>query len=146
MTAEPSPVAVLFVPERDAPGTETPLVEALEDLGLTVQVKAVPVRRSLELLILITLPLHAFLGGLGGKLADDAYRKLREAIGRTQARPVAVQDRDTGIRAHLTPDLDDEAYRQLAALDLRLVRGALRYDTDSRSWRLVEEAAGAEGD
>ncbi|MBC9711574.1 hypothetical protein H9Y04_03180 [Streptomyces sp. TRM66268-LWL] len=145
MTAEPPHRAALFIPEQDAPGTEQPLVEALQGLGLTVQVKAVPVQRSLELLILITLPLHAFLGSLGGKLADDAYRKLKDAIRRTASRPVAVQDTETGVRAHLTPDLGDEAYRQLAALDLNLIRGTLRYDTEARSWRLAEEAEGAEG-
>ncbi|NGO77943.1 hypothetical protein G6045_20090 [Streptomyces sp. YC504] len=143
MTPQPPLQADLFVPEQDAPGIETPLVDALTDLGLTVRVRAVPVRRSLELLILVTLPLHAFLGSLGGKLAEDAYRKLKDAILRTPApRPVALQDTDTGVRVLLTRDLDDEAYRQLQALDLTLVRGTLRYDAAGRAWRLAEDAAG----
>ncbi|MFI6494845.1 hypothetical protein [Streptomyces sp. NPDC050564] len=141
MTAQPPPQADVLVPEQDAPGTEAALVETLTALGLTVRVKAVPVRRSLELLILVTLPLHAFLGGLGSRLADDVYRKLREAVRRTPApRPVALQDTDTGVRVLLTRDLDAQAYHQLQALDLTLVRGTLRYDTVERSWRLAEDA------
>ncbi|WP_199552323.1 hypothetical protein [Streptomyces sp. N35] len=143
MPPHPPPPPPRFAPDQHAPGTETALVEALTDLGLTVRVKAVPVRRSLELLILVTLPLHAFLGSLGGKLAEDAYRKFKEAVRRTPApRPVALQDTDTGVRVLLTRDLDDEAYRQLRALDLTLVRGTLRYDTAGRAWRLIEDAAG----
>ncbi|WP_327353228.1 hypothetical protein [Streptomyces sp. NBC_01304] len=149
MTEELPPHADVFVDEKDTSGTEVPLVGALSGLGLTTRVKAVPVRRGpeqLEWLILATLPLQAFLGGLGSKLADDAYRKLRDAVRRTPPaptpRPVVIEDRDTGVRVLLTPDLDEAAYRQLREIDLALVRGTIRYDTVARAWRLVEDAEG----
>ncbi|WP_369249386.1 hypothetical protein [Streptomyces sp. R41] len=140
----------LYVDANEPPGSETPLVEAFVALGAQVRVRVWPTRRGpdeLHWLFLVALPLQSFLGGFGGRLADDAYRRLKSALHRTpldQApeapRPVVLQDTATGTRIVLGPEVDDEAYRKLRALDLaRFRHGTLRYDATEARWCSVSD-------
>jgi hypothetical protein len=148
---------------------EEGLVAALQRCGVVTEVGQVPVRRTAELLawaVLITLPLQAFLSGLGDKASDDAYAGLTAAIRRilrrtrqpapppspadslaatpdaTPARVMILQDPGTGLRIVLEADLPDEAYHQLLALDLTEFRfGPLHYDAARHRWRSEQDEA-----
>jgi hypothetical protein len=154
---EPAPPADdfvdLYVDAKEPRGSETPLVEAFATLGIHVRVRVLPTRRGpdeLHWLFLVALPLQSFLGGFGGRLAEDAYRRLTSALHRTSPdpapappRPVVLQDTATGVRIVLGPDVDDEAYRQLRALDLaRFRHGTLRYDATEACWRSGSDTTG----
>lgn len=143
------PLAVdVFVDEKAPAAQETPLVDALITFGCTVRVRAVPAQRVAEQfawVVLIALPLHAFLSGLGGKFAEDAHRKLREAVAKAlrrepeqpaeRVRPVVLQDAATGLQVVLGPQVDEDAYRKLLALDLTQYRyGPVRYDATEARW------------
>jgi hypothetical protein len=94
--------------------------------------KVVPARRGfgeLPWLVLISLPLHAFLTSVGSKLAEAAYQGLKHAVGRLlgrdrvlpaaeQPRPLVLQDTASGLQVILEVDLPDAAYQQLVTLDL----------------------------
>jgi len=127
-------------------GAETPLVEAFSAPGVRVRVRVWPTRRgadTLNWLFLVALPLQSFLGAFGGKLAEDAHRKLRgivrpahgEADRAPAGRPVVLQDTATGIRIVLGPEVDGAAYRKLRTLDLAQFRyDTLRYETAEARW------------
>jgi hypothetical protein len=153
---DPTPTADVLVDERLPPGTEDALVAALSALDLRVRVRAVPVQRDggLTFLVLVALPLQAFLSAAGAKAAEDAYRRLKEAIRRltardrttpAAARPLVLQDPATGLRIVLDADLPEPALDQLRGLDLTAFRGGpLHYDRHQNRWRSVaDEAAGA---
>ncbi|WP_409469479.1 hypothetical protein [Streptomyces sp. HC307] len=150
-TAQPPYPADLFVDEKTPAGHEAPLVEALTSLGFAVRARAVPTRRPVEQLawiMLIALPLQAFLSALGSKLAEDTHQFLRNAIAKVGRRdsgtsepsaetvgPVVLQDPATGLQIILGPHLDEEAYRKLRALDLsQYTHGPVRYDTAEGRW------------
>ena len=89
-------------------------------------------------LVLATLPLHAFLSGLGSAAAQDVAKELKYLVGRVASakRPSAssqqvlvLQDAATRLQVVLEADLPAEAYQALVALDLWAVPpgpGALR--------------------
>ncbi|PAZ16155.1 hypothetical protein CLM62_09625 [Streptomyces sp. SA15] len=139
---------------------ERPLTDALTALGFATSVRELPPRRTTEpltWLILIALPLQAFLGMLGQKTAESAYRRLQEAVrglhlrssGTAAAleppeppRPVVLEDPASGLRIVLEHDLPEEGYRQLLALDLTRYRlGPLHYDRAQGRWRSVLDEA-----
>ncbi|MER5219021.1 hypothetical protein [Streptomyces flaveus] len=149
--AQPPYSADLFVDENTPAGHETPLVEALTSLGFAVRARAVPTRRPIEQLawiMLIALPLQAFLSALGSKAAEDTHRVLRDAIAKVARREsgtsdpspdragtVVLQDPATGLQIILGPHLDEDAYRKLRALDLsQYTHGPVRYDTVEGRW------------
>jgi hypothetical protein len=93
---------------------------------------------QLQWLVLATLPLHAFLSGLGSAAAEDAATGLKRLVGqavgdhRKKASPgqvLVLQDAETRLQVVLEADLPGEAYQALIALDLTAFRqgpGALR--------------------
>jgi hypothetical protein len=142
--------AEVFLDERIPLEQERGLVDALAAFGVRAQAKVVPPRRGLgELhwLILVSLPLQAFLSSLSGKLAEDAYHGLKHAVSRLlsrdqeqpaadQPRPLVLQDTASGLQVVLEADLPDDAYQQLVGLDLtRFQLGPLHYDRQRRRWR-----------
>ncbi|WP_369034848.1 MULTISPECIES: hypothetical protein [Streptomyces] len=152
-TAEETPPAAdVYIGAREAPGTESDVVAALAALGFTVRVKVWPVRRAvaeLHWLLLVALPLHSFLGGLGSRLSDDLYRKLKETVRRRpepasaaeEPRLIVLQDTDTGVRLLLGPESDAAALAGLRDLDLtRFRHTTLRYDPDAARWAPVPGA------
>ncbi|WP_405662407.1 hypothetical protein [Streptomyces sp. RK9] len=140
--------------------------EALgQDLAATLDglgVRTARVRRAVDhrgvgdlpWLALVSLPLQAFLGGLGAEAVRDAYASfkdvVRRAAGRGAAgdggapRPLVLQDDRSGLSVVLEPDLPAEAYEQLLGLDLTKFRvGPLHYDRRLGRWRSeLDEAAG----
>jgi hypothetical protein len=120
--------------------------------------RAVPHRGPAELqwLVLASLPLQAFLSGLGGEAVKDGYRALKDLVGRLTrcgegstaprqaARPLVLHDARTGLQIVLEGDLPQSAYEQLGALDLtRFTVGPLHYDRARGRWRSeLDEAAG----
>jgi hypothetical protein len=57
--------------------------QALATLGTSGQIRVLPLRRGtsdLQWLIMVTLPLQAFLGSVGGKFGEDAYRGFQNII------------------------------------------------------------------
>ncbi|MGA4837799.1 hypothetical protein [Streptomyces sp. G45] len=155
-TSEPSraPHADVLLDSRVAPEQERDLSGALTALGLAVSVRVLPPRRVIEplsWLVLIALPLHAFLRTLGDKAGEDGYRRLSEALrgfrrpapAAAPPPPVVLQDPATGLRVVLDHDLPDEGYRQLLAVDLTQYRlGPLHYDRAQGRWRSeLDEAA-----
>jgi hypothetical protein len=131
------------------------LVDAFGQLGVTAHTRIVPPRRGvteLNWLVLVALPLQAFLGNVGTKFADDAYRGLKVLIGQfahgdrpvpAGQRPMVLRDDATGLELVLEPDLPDEGYRQLFGLDLSHFQvGPVRYDRHQRRWRSERDEAG----
>jgi hypothetical protein len=110
---------------------------------------------ELEWLVLASLPLQAFLKGLGDAAVKDAYTGLKGLVGRlhkgenatlsavTAPAPLVLSDIDSGLRIVFDADLPVEAYRQLRELDLSTFRiGPLHYDVARQRWRSeLDEAA-----
>jgi len=133
------------IPEED----REQFTEELSSLGFDVHASSAQLRRSssgeLTTIILIALPLQAFLAALGGKLADDAYsglkRVLRSLLDRHRAPPAAsgaivLQDARTGLLIRLDARLSDAAWNQLRELDLSAFRyGPISYDRANGRWR-----------
>ncbi|MFV8183671.1 MULTISPECIES: hypothetical protein [unclassified Streptomyces] len=137
---------------------ERELTAGFRELGAP----AVRVRRTLDhrgpaelqWLALVSLPLQAFLSGLGGEAVKDGYRALRDLVARlfrrgttapdAAPRPLVLQDERTGLRIVLEADLPQHAYEQLTALDLSgFTVGPLHYDLARGRWRSeLDEAAG----
>ncbi|MFE7076386.1 hypothetical protein ACFU96_40495 [Streptomyces sp. NPDC057620] len=152
--------ADLVVDHRVTCEQDQPLTDALVALGFSPSTRVLPPRRPIEplsWLILVALPLHAFLTTLGNKAAEGAYRQLHAAVANlrglsadsptatapTPTRPVVLQDPTTGLRIVLEPDLPEAAYQQLSSLDLSRYRlGPLHYDQTRGCWRSeLDEAA-----
>lgn len=143
--------------DASVPGEEErQLREALVGLGVTPDVRTMPTRRGaeqLQWLVLVALPLQAFLSGTGGKIAEDAHEALKRAVRtvlrrkRSAAEPPSVlvfQDPATGLQLILGADLSDDGYRQLFDLDLSQFRlGPVHYDHRQQRWRSeLDEAIG----
>lgn len=125
---------------------EVLVTDALAALGFSSRTRVLAPRRGpeqLQWLVLASLPLHAFLSGIGSKIAEDGYRGLQSAIRRTlrrpevpAPRPLVLQDSASGLQIVLDPDLPEDGYQQLIDLDLSRFRfGPVRYDRGERRWR-----------
>jgi hypothetical protein len=143
-------IAEIFFDEHIPAAQERGLVDALAALGVRTRVKVVPARRGLgELhwLVLVTVPLQAFLSSVGSKFAEGAYQSLKHAVRRLLgheqeqpaaevARPLVLQDIASELQVVLEADLPDAAYQQLVGLDLaKFQLGPLHYDRHQRRWR-----------
>ncbi|WP_369216954.1 hypothetical protein [Streptomyces flavofungini] len=134
------------------------LVAALAGLGAP----PVRVRRTLghrgaadvPWLVLASLPLQAFLSGLGAEAVKDAYAAFKGLVRKLarpaspddpgEARPLLLQDPVGGLSIVLEADLPAEAYERLVGLDLTAFStGPLHYDRAQGRWRsILDEAAG----
>ena len=151
--------ADILIDEEISPEQEDLLTGALAALGVSVQVRIMPRRRSADLpwLVLAALPLQAFLSSVGTDIADSAYERFQDAArtllrrkypGQAAARPMVLQDSASGLQIILDHDLPAEGYQQLLTLDLSPFRlGPLHYDRAQHRWRseLDEADAGAAG-
>ncbi|MET9265620.1 hypothetical protein [Amycolatopsis sp. NPDC004079] len=97
---------------------------------------------ELTWLMLASLPLQAFLTGLGGEVVKDLYAKAKKLApgakeGKSDPRPpLVLQDAKTELNVVLEADLPAEAIRALAGLDLAAYRnGPLHYDRHRKKWR-----------
>ncbi|GAA1895873.1 hypothetical protein GCM10009837_17310 [Streptomyces durmitorensis] len=162
MTDAPLPAELLL--DRDvSDDLRRELVSALEGLGVhTARVRrAVDHRGAADIpwIMLASLPLQAFLSGLGAEAVKDSYTAFKDVVRRSSRaadpahgtdpagpapRPLVLQDRRTGLRVVLEPGLPGEAYEQLLGLDLaRFSEGPLHYDSAQGRWRSeLDEAAG----
>jgi hypothetical protein len=142
--------AEVFLDGQIPADQERTLVDALAALGVHAQAKIMPARRGLgELswLVLVSMPLQAFLTSVGSKLAEDAYQGFQRVVGRLLGRdqearatgvdrPLVLQDTASGLQVVLEADLPDAAYQQLVGLDLAQFQlGPLHYDRQQRRWR-----------
>jgi hypothetical protein len=126
---------------------EYDVAEAFATIDVAATTRLAPTQRTLngaEWLVLAMLPLQAFLSGLGSKLAEDAYRGLKDVVGRVlrrsspgrRERVLVLQDTATGLQVVLEPDLPTDAYRRLVELDLSAFRpGPVRYDRSRNAWQ-----------
>jgi hypothetical protein len=134
------------------------LMSIFGELGVTAHTRIVPPRRGvteLNWLVLVALPLQAFLGNVGSKFADDAYRGLKALVGQlvhgdrpapAGQRPMVLRDEATGLELVLEADLPDEGYRQLFGLDLSQFQvGPVHYDRHRRRWRSERDEAELDG-
>lgn len=136
---------------------EALISQALATLGASGRIRVMPLRRGasdLQWLILVTLPLQAFLGSIGGKFGEDAYRGFQNIIRRlfrpdqaapaAHSRPIVLKDAASGLQIVLDTELPTEGYQQLLALDLSQFRsGPVHYDRAARRWRSEIDEAGA---
>ena len=131
--------------------------QTLAEFGTDGRIRVLPLRRGtaeLQWLILVTLPLQAFLGSVGSKFGEDAYKGLQNAIRKLlrierqasePTRPIVLKDDATGLQIVLDPDLPSAGYQQLLTLNLPKFRfGPLRYDRAKGRWRSeIDEAEAA---
>jgi len=152
------PVDILFDAEPSAQQRAL-IIEALALLGTMGRIRVLTQRRGLDdlpWLILLTLPLQAFLTSIGSKLGEDAYkgfqsivRKLlhsEQAAQPVAGRPLVLRDGKSGLRIILDHDLPADGYEQLLTLNLSQFRlGPVHYDRAGRCWRSeIDEAEAAE--
>jgi hypothetical protein len=153
--ATPAPQGELLLDGAVTEDEEREIIALLAPLD--VRVRRQPVHRGAEQLAwlaLASLPLQAFLSGLGGEAVKDAYGGLKKLVVRLShhgpghlrakpAVPLVLADERTGLRIALDADLPAEAYRQLHELNLADYRtGPLHYDRAAHRWRSeLDEAA-----
>ncbi|HKR49453.1 MAG TPA: hypothetical protein VJT72_07710 [Pseudonocardiaceae bacterium] len=141
-------VAEVFVTTEVSAEEEQAIVGAFRDLDVAARTRMVPTRRGLEQLhwlVLATLPLHAFLSGLGSAAAQDVAQGLKRVVSRVvgakrvtapPAQVLVLQDAVTQLQIVLEADLPTEAYRALVALDLSAFgQGPVHYDRQGGRWR-----------
>jgi hypothetical protein len=145
--ATPAPEGELLLDGTVTEDEEREIIAVLAPLE--VRVRRRPVHRGadeLAWLALASLPLQAFLSGLGGEAVKDAYGGLKNLVVRLSNRtghhkaaptvPLVLADVRTGLRIALDADLPAEAYRQLHELDLAdYPTGPLHYDRAAHRWR-----------
>jgi hypothetical protein len=156
MSDSPPFTADMLVDAEVSAEQERLLVDGFARLGVAAMARVVPARRGvgdLSWLVLVSLPLQAFLTAVGSKLAEDAHHGLRDLVGRLISRnrpaagaqrPMVLRDAATGLQIVLEPDLPDDGYRQLVGLDLSQFRlGPVHYDRSLGRWRSeLDEASG----
>lgn len=127
---------------------EQKIVEAFRALGVAARTRMVPTRRGLDQLhwlALATLPLHAFLSGLGSAAAQDVAKGVKRMVGRvvgtkhktaSSEQVLVLQDAASRLQVVLEADLPVEAYQTLVGLDLSAFqRGPVHYDRQRGRWR-----------
>ncbi|MGH4008007.1 MAG: hypothetical protein ACRDTH_07585 [Pseudonocardiaceae bacterium] len=148
MSSFDSLVAEVLVTAEVSAEEEQAVVEVFRGLGVAVHTRMIPTRRGLEQLhwlVLATLPLHAFLSGLGSTAAQDVAKGLERLIGRvvgtkhktaSSEQVLVLQDAVTRLQVVLEADLPVEAYQELVALNLSAFRqGPVHYDRQRGRWR-----------
>ncbi|MEV0126016.1 hypothetical protein AB0I16_31480 [Streptomyces sp. NPDC050703] len=157
------PRAELILGQEVPDGLAEELVAALTGLGAPpARTRRAVDHRGVEdipWMVLVSLPLQAFLGGLGAEAVKDAYASFKGLVRKVarpassapgalgeahEARPLLLQDPVGGLSIVLEADLPAEAYERLAGLDLTAFSvGPLHYDRAQGRWRSVlDEAAG----
>jgi hypothetical protein len=145
--------ADLLIDAEVSPADADALAEALDDCGVAAAIKVVAPRRTaeqLQWLVLLAVPLQAFLSAAGEKAGQEAYARVRAAVGRllgrapvsadTDTRAMVLADDETGLQIVLTADLPPEGYRQLLELSLDdYTLGPLHYDRHARRWRSIAD-------
>jgi hypothetical protein len=129
--------------------------QALATLGASGRIRVLPPLRGateLQWLVMMTLPLQAFLGSIGSKFGEDAYRSFQNIVRKllhpddtppaAPTRPIVLKDAASGLRIVLDLDLPPEGYQQLLTLNLSQFRfGPVHYDRAERRWRSeIDEA------
>lgn len=127
---------------------EQAIIDAFASLGVAARVRKLPVHRGsaeLQWLILVSLPLQAFLSSLGSTMAQNTTAVVKGLIsdrGRTRHHPthspqvLVLQDAVTHLQITLETDLPAEAYEALTSLDLSTFhKGPLHWDQQRRRWR-----------
>jgi hypothetical protein len=148
MTDPDQLAADVLVAETVSPEQEQAVAETLRSLGIAARTRVVPTRRGIEevpWLVLATLPLQAFLTALASRLAEDAYQRLKELVGRVlhgqaertgQRQVLVLQDAATRLQIVLEAGLPSAAYQQLVELDLSTIKqGPVHYDSRRGVWR-----------
>lgn len=131
------------IPEEEIEDLRTLLIDA----GVAFQLRRAAEHRSgVEWLVLVALPLQAFLSGLGAEMVKDFYRYLRGLAVRLRKRgsngkpdfPLVLTDsRHEGLHILLSDDLPLEAYDKLQSLNLRGLHGSMKYDHTSGEWHCL---------
>ena len=142
--SERSSIDVEWVLDEEASPDEVAAVSqiALEE-GLPGQVTASYGRRSAEVMEAITLIQTQVIPFLEGFLAvSSAYKDLRRLVSRLFAArrkgqgTVEISDRDFLTTIVFTPDLPEEAFKQLAKLGLENIDGGYWvWDSNQGCWK-----------
>ncbi|GAA2041532.1 hypothetical protein GCM10009839_50000 [Catenulispora yoronensis] len=165
-----SPRAEILIAREVGDDQARRLVDLLSEFSVEAEVKRERGHRGAEelgWLVLLALPLHGFLSGLGEEAAKGFYARLCRTFGRGHGKhrsgtPVnasnasnaeleaddapdkslTLQDSVSGLRIELEFALPDEAFDQLAVLDLGIYGSArLRYDREAGLWRADSDPA-----
>lgn len=148
---------------RDLDGDrERELVAVFTRFGLAPEIKRERDHRGdvdVNWLLLVVLPLHSFLSGLGTEVVKDFYSSLRKAVRRRgredsasgkdpveeaeSVKPIVLMDAASGMRVELHSDLPPEAFEALVAIDVQAyARQTVRFDRTTRRWRTESGAPG----
>jgi hypothetical protein len=149
MPTPPFRAELLISPELPA-DVASQWVEALRRHGFEPETHQPLGHRSpavFDWVLLLSIPLHAFISALGSEAMHDLYQGVKERMrGRgkaEEARPLILEDAERELRIVLEPDLPPEAFKRLFETDLDAFgTGPLHYDQYRRAWRSVSDEAG----
>ncbi|MFC3491931.1 hypothetical protein [Glycomyces rhizosphaerae] len=148
MSISPLRAELLLSPELPVK-VESQWVEALRGNGFETEVHRPLGHRSpavFDWVLLLSIPLHAFLSTLGSEAMHDLFQGLRNRArerGGAESKPLVLEDSERELRIVLEPDLPLEAFKRLFEIDLDgFGTGPLHYDHNRRDWRSVSDEAG----
>ena len=134
------------------------VADDLEKAGVPTTCRIQPVRRGPETIVMVIMSstlLEPMLKSLFQRVGEDAYRALRQFIGRVFGRdddakeetdddaPDAVifESSTTGAQFLFTPHLPDEAMRKALELDPGAEHGRWVWDDRGRAWLRFEQVS-----
>ncbi|THV39839.1 hypothetical protein [Glycomyces buryatensis] len=148
MPTAPNRAELLLSPELP-PDVESEWIAVLRENGFEAEAHRQAAHRSptgLDWLLLLSLPLQAFVAALGSEAMHDLYRGLKDRLrgrDRDVPKPMVLEDSDTGLRIILEADLPPEAFERLFEMNFEdFDSGPLHYDRYRRIWRSELDEAG----
>jgi len=135
--------------DSSAPAEDVAAVrEAFNEAGLMATVRPSYKRKGIgdfPWVVMISVPLMAFLTGFANAAGKDAYDKLKKPVCAIWAKRTknsgtsgsfTIVDTKSGVSVLLDPDIPGDAYDALAKLDIDSLRGTgvLKYDKDEKRW------------
>ena len=134
--------------DSSAPAEDVAAVrEAFNDVGLAATIRPSLERKGIgdfPWIVMVTVPLTAFLTAFATAAGKDAYQRLKKLVGTIWAKRTktsgpsggfTIIDSESGSWISLDPDIPSDAYSALAKLNISsLALSFVKYDKDKKQW------------